>query len=313
MKKWISGLVGAATIGSLTATAALLVGLLNLPGFQVGTSHVWLGTAGPNSTFLVTLSGVGAGFDVQDGDYNGWCVEDNGVPPAAVGTLYDSTDAAANLPALLQQVPWDKVNYVLNNKGLSTVEDIQIALWMLAYGASSLPVTPGAQALLDAANANGAGFVPGEGDLAAVIVYSDGIQAIGNTSIQESIIEVEVPDQPDGDGCTPGFWKNDGGKFGFKNWIPTGYSPSDDFNTEFGVNYLPAGTTLLESLTPTNNNGYGNLIWHGTAALLNAAHPGVDYPYTVAQVIAFVQSGSSAPLVLANEAGCPLSRIKSGD
>jgi len=310
MKKWITGLVAAATLSSFAATAALLVGLLSLPGFQVGTSHQWLGVAGPNSTFIVTLSGVGGGFDVHDGDYNGWCVEDNGLPPASVGTLYDSTDAAANLPALLQQVPWNKVNYVLNHKGASTVEDIQIALWILAYTASSLPITPGAQALIDAANANGATYVPGEGDLAAVIIFSDGIQAVGNSSIQESIIEVPVPDLPDGDGCTPGFWKNDGGKFGFNNWKPTGYTPSMDFNTVFSVNYLPAGTTLLESLTPTNNNGHGNVIWHGTAALLNAAHPGVDFPYSVAQVIALVQSGSGNILAAANEAGCPLSRIK---
>lgn len=310
MKKWITGLVAAATFSSLAATAALLVGLLSLPGFQVGTSHVWLGTAGPNSTFLTTLSGVGAGFDVHDGDYNGWCVEDNGVPPASVGTLFDSTDAAANLPALLQQVPWNKINYVLNHKGASTVEDIQIALWMLAYGASSLPITPGAQALINAANANGGAYVPGEGQLAAVIIYSDGIQQIGNTSIQESIIEVTVPDLPGGDGCTPGFWKNDGGKFGFNNWKPTGYLPTNDFNTVFGVNYLPAGTTLLTALDPTKNNGHGNVVWHGVAALLNAAHPGINYPYSVAEVIALVQSHSGNLLAAANEAGCPLSRIK---
>lgn len=310
MKKWITGLAAVAAFASVGAAAALLIGLLNLPGYQVGTAHVWRGLGGPDSTFLTTLSGVGAGFDVQDGDYNGWCVEDNGVPPTDLGTLYDSTDSTANLPLLLQQVPWDKVNYVLNHKGLATVEDIQIALWMLAYGASSVPVTPGAQALLDAANANGAGYVPGPGGVVAVIIYSDGIQAIGNTSIQESIIEV-TPPPVEGQGCTPGFWKNDGGKFGFRNWTPTGYKPTDVFNTVFGVNYLPAGMTLLESLTPTNNNGYGNLIWHGTAALLNAAHPDVDYAYTVAEVIAFVQAGDSAPLVAANEyTPCPLNRIR---
>ena len=137
MKKWITGLVAAATFSSLAATAALLVGLLSLPGFQVGTSHVWLGTAGPNSTFLTTLSGVGAGFDVHDGDYNGWCVEDNGVPPASVGTLYDSTDAAANLPALLQQVPWNKINYVLNHKGASTVAEWSSPFWSMETMGSS--------------------------------------------------------------------------------------------------------------------------------------------------------------------------------
>ena len=310
MKKWMIGLA-AATVCTAGASAALVMGLLTLPGYQVGVSH----SGGTNSFFVVTLSGIvnPPDYSVQNGvPYLAWCAEDNGVAPASLATLYDSTDTA-NLPAGINTQPWDKVNYVLNHKGSATVQDIQIAIWILTYGFSSLPSTPGSDALLAAANANGVGYVPPPGGVVAVIVYTDGIQPVGNTSIQESIFEVPTP-PVEGYGCTPGFWKNDGGKFGFNNWKPTGYAPTDVFNTVFGVNYLPAGMTLLESLTPTNNNGYGNLIWHGTAALLNAAHPDVNYAYTVAEVIAFVQAGDATPLVYANEyAPCPLSRIRNGD
>lgn len=312
MKKWITGTGALATVGSLGASAALVLGLLNLPGFQVGVGWQWLGAGGVNSTAIVTLSGVGGGFDVTDGDYDGWCAEDNGKAPGDMATLYDSTDAPANLPAGISGVPWDKVNYLLNHKN-GTVPEIQAALWVLTYGvANGFPVTPAAQAMIDDANANGGGFTPGSGETAAVILYFDGIQPDPNDSLQEVIIEVDVPPQVSGEGCTPGFWKNDGGKFGFNNWAPTGYAPTDEFNSVFGVSYLPAGMTLLESLDPTNNNGYGKVIWHGTAALLNAASPDVDYMWTVAEVIAFVQAGDGEPLAMANElTPCPLHRIKS--
>ena len=314
MKKWITTITAGATVCSLGATAALLMGLLTLPGFQVGVGWQWLGAAGVNSTAIVTLSGVGAGFDVMDGDYDGWCIEDNGMAPGALATLYDSTDAVSNLPAGLQGVEWDKVNYLLNNKN-GTVPEIQSALWLLTYGVSNgFPVTPAAQAMYDAAQANGAGYMPAPGDIVGVILYFDGIQPDPNDSLQEVIIEVDVPQM--GEGCTPGFWKNDGGKFGFNNWAPTGYAPTDVFNTVFGVTYLPAGTTLLEALDPTtaHNAGYGKEIWHGVAGLLNAASPNVDYMWTEAEVIAFVQALDGNPLAYANElTDCPLRRIKSGD
>lgn len=310
MKKWITGLTAVLTLGALGATAAVLVGLLSLPGFQVGAAHVWVGTAGPNSTFQVTLSGVGSGFSVEDGEYDGWCVEDNGVPPAYLSTLYDSTDSPANLPALLQQVPWNKVNYVLNHKGAATVQDVQIALWMLTYGASSLPLTPGAQALLAAAHASGGAYVPAAGDVAAVIVYTDGIQGVGNSSIQESILEVTVPEPTNTEGCTPGFWKLDVFKTCAKNWKPTGYHPLMDFNKVFGVKYLPSCTPLLLTLNPLFNFGHGKVIRHGTAGLLNAAHPDIDYPYTVAEVIALVKAKNGDALAAANETVCPLNYVK---
>lgn len=102
------------------------------------------------------------------------------------------------------------------------------------------------------------------------------------------------------DGCTPGYWKNH-----LSSWAPTGFAPSDIFDTVFGTSYFSSTYTLDDAI----NQGGGavnRLARHGTAALLSAAHPDVDYPYSVAQVIEWVQGGIADPLAQANELGCPI-------
>lgn len=311
MRTWISGLGVAATLPVVGAAAALVMGVLNLPTDPVTATQAWVGAGGANSTVDVTLSNVPADFDVMNGLYPGWCMEDNHRPNAPAGsqvTLYDSTDAAANLPATYQGVPWSQVNWVLNHKQ-GTVADVQVAIWtVVGYFDNTFPPTAASDAMVAEAIASPPTYVPGDGELVAVLLFNDGI---GPDGFQDTLIEVELDTPPPGgDGCTPGFWKRDGGKFGFRNWIPTGYTPGQDFDGVFGTTYFPDGLTLLESLTPTNNGGYGKVIWHGTAALLNAAHPDVAYPYTVDEVKAMVQAGNGDDLALANDTYCPLSRQK---
>lgn len=103
-----------------------------------------------------------------------------------------------------------------------------------------------------------------------------------------------------GEGCTPGYWRNH-----LDEWAASGYSPGDDFDTTFGVDYFNPDITLGDAIN-LGGGGVNKVARHGTAALISAAHPGVNYPYTVAQVIAIVQSGNVDPLVAANEQGCPL-------
>lgn len=85
----------------------------------------------------------------------------------------------------------------------------------------------------------------------------------------------------------------------------TGYGWNDDFDTTFGVNYFTPDITLGQAIW-LGGGGYNIIARHGTAALLSASDPGVNYPYTVAEVIAFVQANNAAPLEMANELGCPL-------
>lgn len=157
---------------------------------------------------------------------------------------------------------------------------------------------------------------------------------------------LSAPHQETCEGCTPGYWmvcQHLG------DWVL--YSPTDTFNYVFGVNqYVDCkGTpyTLLDVMY-LNGNGYScgpggnkdanptgpppdctvgvafdklggdpispNLGFHAVAALLNAAHPNVNYGYTPLEVITLFQNsvvnGQEADLkdalAMLNERGCPL-------
>lgn len=108
------------------------------------------------------------------------------------------------------------------------------------------------------------------------------------------------PDDDNGEGCTPGYWKNH-----LSAWIPTGYNIFDNFDVIFGVDFFNPDITLKQTLYMQGGEEM-SLARQGTAALLNAAHPDVDYPLTVAQVITLVQAGNVDTLVGYNELICPL-------
>jgi Thrombospondin type 3 repeat len=107
-------------------------------------------------------------------------------------------------------------------------------------------------------------------------------------------------DSTGGNGCTPGYWKNH-----TESWPATGYSTGADFDATFGVNFFSPNITLLQA-AKLGGGGNARVARHGVAALLSAAHPGVNYPYTVTQVIAYVQARNADALEAANEAACPL-------
>jgi len=83
------------------------------------------------------------------------------------------------------------------------------------------------------------------------------------------------------EGLTPGFWKNH-----VAEWANTAYSPSDTFSGVFGVGPT---ITLLEAVG-AKGGGEQALLRHAVAAILNASHPAVDYPMTIAEIITAVQS-----------------------
>lgn len=112
-------------------------------------------------------------------------------------------------------------------------------------------------------------------------------------------------------GCTPGFWKQ---PQHFDSWIPTGFSPSNDFDTIFGRDAFNPDITLLQALN-LGGGGLNALARQAVAAILNAAHPNINYPFTVSQIISMFQSafdsGNYEPTKDqfddANNQGCPLS------
>jgi uncharacterized repeat protein (TIGR01451 family) len=125
-----------------------------------------------------------------------------------------------------------------------------------------------------------------------------------------------------GEGCTPGFWKNhtslwDGvGSDDVTSTIQT----TDLFNATFGVTSAQSGlddsVTLLDALSVSGSN-LAALDRQATAAIISADASGVNYPYSVAQVIAIYQdavtpggsydiNSALAALQAANELNCPL-------
>lgn len=119
-----------------------------------------------------------------------------------------------------------------------------------------------------------------------------------------------VPPQKPFEGCTPGYWRQEQH---FDSWMPTGYAPGDDYNPVFGVTAGFSPHTLLDAVWLGGGGEYA-LARHAVAALLNAAHPDINYYYTVGQVIAGVQAAYASgdfetfkeDLDFANNAGCPL-------
>lgn len=93
------------------------------------------------------------------------------------------------------------------------------------------------------------------------------------------------------EGCSPGFWKNN-----LNAWGPTGASPSLTLGSVFTIppslelqNY-----TLLEALNFGGGPGTVGmakiLLRQAVAAALNAAHPDINYPLNLSQVIDFTNS-----------------------
>ncbi len=121
------------------------------------------------------------------------------------------------------------------------------------------------------------------------------------------------------EGCTPGYWKNH-----TESWPPSGFSPSQKVQSVFGqASLYPSlgSSTLHQSLYFDGGSDLtgasGILLRAATAALLNSAHSGVDYPWVTAQVIsdvnaALASSNRETILALAsaldqdNNLGCPL-------
>jgi hypothetical protein len=107
---------------------------------------------------------------------------------------------------------------------------------------------------------------------------------------------------PSLEGCTPGYWKQ---PQHFDSWGPTGYSPDDSLFSVFGI-LMPGGDITLEEALWARGGGLNKLVRHGTAALLNAFHPDVNYAVPTNEIIPAVQHGLADLLANFNEYGCPL-------
>ena len=155
-------------------------------------------------------------------------------------------------------------------------------------------------------------------NLETAAITCDG-SALGNAAQTDSMsVDVSIRAVPSGSnpsfncktgndsGCSLGYWKNH-----TSNW--KGYTKNTLFSAIF-ENAFP-GKTLLQVLN-LGGGGLNALGRQTVAALLNAAHTNVDYPYTTSQVIsmfnAVYPAGSYETLKNdfeeKNTAYCPLSK-----
>jgi hypothetical protein len=88
-----------------------------------------------------------------------------------------------------------------------------------------------------------------------------------------------------GQGCTPAYWGSRlyAGPWGDSPWIATGFDPGTSFSSLFSTTDPELDRALSSAVTlPSSYNNDVNAMFanDATAALLNAAHPGVKYGVT---------------------------------
>jgi len=189
--------IGIATLALLMLSSIVLANVKgatwpNLPSTMVQLTAV----DGTTSYFISTLSSVPAGFDVQNETYPGWCIDRSVTMIRGVShnvVLYSSLSP----PSALSGINWNAINYILNHKQ-GTMMDVQQAIWHFTDALSS--ISPTAQAMVDAANAN-PGYDPLGGEVLAVICLPQ-----DDPGAQNSIIELRAPCL--GTGRSPGYWKH---------------------------------------------------------------------------------------------------------
>src|SRR5262249_41024761 len=88
-----------------------------------------------------------------------------------------------------------------------------------------------------------------------------------------------------GEGLSLGYWKQ---SQHFGDWTAP-YTATLSFDSVFGITQESTSLTLLAALQ-RGGGGTQNLARQGVAALLNAAHPRINFAFTVAEVIALVRA-----------------------
>ncbi|MCJ7697299.1 MAG: hypothetical protein MUO73_03105, partial [Thermoplasmata archaeon] len=163
--------------------------IVNLPpGVVTAIFH----NPGPQSYWQTALSNVPGGYDVANGLYVGWCVNEHTyIVPGLPYTIHlmSSYDAGNPWPGNHGWYDWPCVNWIINNKDGYTPGQIQDAIWYFVDGG----VDPGGgptHILIQAALANGQYFVPSSGQHVAVLCIGDPIHQNGY-DVQHTFIEVD--------------------------------------------------------------------------------------------------------------------------
>jgi len=190
---------------------------------------------GQTSYFDITLSDIPSGFDVNNGTYHGWCVQETIKMTQHVNhtvLLYSCYDPS--LPLEYHNNHWDKINYILNHKQGNAMS-IQHAIWYYTDNKDCFG-DPDASAMISNAEQHGAGFIPTSGELLAIPIQ-------GIPAIQLTFLETTIPVPSTLEGLV---------------WDDTNMNGLQD-NEEPGMNtikvYLYQQNNFLFNTTTTNSNG----------------------------------------------------------
>ena len=173
-----------------------------LPGTV--TFNVTYPYEGAESYFVIHVTG-----GMLTGDYNGWCIDTDNV-------IYEGTEYTANVISSLTEAGlaglvekpanFPRVNWIINQDFIGqgyTYGEIQLAIWtLLEDNLSTSGLGTWSQEKVDEivalANESGAGFVPGCGDLVAIILQTVDEAGIP-MNIQITIIQIPIECEYDGD------------------------------------------------------------------------------------------------------------------
>lgn len=292
-----------------TGSAALLMLGLSQLAFSAPPTLVLPGPLGPSTNpgvvvthdvntttstvFSATFFGLPAGtFSIGNQTYLAWCADLFGEFQKNLGNpslLYTPLDTYGSLPSnALGMGHWPQVNWVLNNKSTNTWVTQQV-IWRLltgSYAPAGFPQPqPDTDNLYNQALTHTT-FVPGAGQVEAVLLYVDGLNNDGSNVYQDMLIELPVPPSP-GTGCpaTKGFW-HDPTKHAWPdvkiNVDGIEYNFLGDHGMTIGdIHYTQA---QLVTLMPTSGGAVGNGFVIGgsqlIAAVLNIA-AGAQHSSTV--------------------------------
>jgi hypothetical protein len=176
---------------ALTFSGLILPSAMAAPAFpKLPNQGVTLTVAvGPDTyPLILVLSDVPNNYDVTNGAYNGWCFS----------LLETITPFVAINPVTLTSTFTDSkmINYLLNNRDSGTPHDVQAAIWIIQGFSTGDIITNAhfspsydfstANALAGDAESNGGNFVPGPGQIIAVLCVPPGDE-------QDVLIELRVP------------------------------------------------------------------------------------------------------------------------
>jgi len=157
--------------------------MLQIPEEFVTMTVQYLGTY---AYFDVELTDVPMGYDIVNGYYRGWCVDQNHTISSNVDydvELYCSYDPDSPWP----DDDWDMVNYLINNKHPdASVMEIQQAIWYFVNG-GHIPPTDLGKSMIENATLYGEGFMPTEGEYCAILCDS-------GDETQKTFIEFKIPE-----------------------------------------------------------------------------------------------------------------------